>query len=146
MATAPALERAGLLAVTPVATFAGLRGATLVRLTPHDGVGARAIADWLTRAGVGALLVVHDHDRDYGVAVGAMCADAARDRGIAVRARPIWDHDEPWQDDVRGAGRCSTSASRGRARPGSGATCTRRTPACGCSARGSRGAVAGRPS
>jgi hypothetical protein len=33
---------------------------------PHDGVGARAIADWLAGAGVTELLVVHDHDPYYG--------------------------------------------------------------------------------
>jgi branched-chain amino acid transport system substrate-binding protein len=100
MESAPILGGGGLLAVAPVATFADLRGATLVRLMPHDGVGARAIADWLVEAGVRELLIVHDHDADYGVAVGAMCDAAARERGLDVRTRPIWDHDEPWKDDV----------------------------------------------
>lgn len=89
--SAPILGAAGLLAVAPVATFAALNSPTLVRLMPHDGVGARAIAEWLEGAGVGKLLVVHDHDRDYGVSVGAMCAEAARDRGLAVRVEPVWD-------------------------------------------------------
>lgn len=67
---------------------------------PHDRVGARAIAGWLADVGVGELLVVHDHDDWYGVPVGGMCADAGRERGIAVRARPVWNHGEPWADDV----------------------------------------------
>jgi ABC-type branched-subunit amino acid transport system substrate-binding protein len=91
---APFLGAAGLLQVAPVATYAGLGGDTLVRLTPHDGVGARAIAAWLVEAGVDDVLVVHDHDDGYGEPVGAMCADAARERGLAVRIRPVWDHDE----------------------------------------------------
>src|SRR5215212_9166788 len=41
--SAPILGAAGLLAVAPAATFVGLSGPTLVRLIPHDGVGARAI-------------------------------------------------------------------------------------------------------
>ena len=32
------------------------------------------------------LVVVHDHDPDYGFAVGAMCVGAARDRGLTVRS------------------------------------------------------------
>jgi Periplasmic binding protein len=102
--TAPVLGEAGLLAVAPVATFAELRGSTLVRLMPNDRVGARAIADWLAGVGTAELLIVHDHDADYGVAVGAMCDAAARERGLNVRTRPIWNHDEPWEEDVGGAG------------------------------------------
>jgi branched-chain amino acid transport system substrate-binding protein len=98
--SAPILGEAGLLQVAPVATFIRLGGPTLVRLLPHDGVGALAIADWLVGAGVEELLVVHDHDRDYGVSVGAMCAEAARVRGLVVRSRPIWNAEEPWADDV----------------------------------------------
>lgn len=101
--TATILGRAGLLQVAPVATYAGLGGPTLVRLTPHDGVGARAIAEWAATVGVRELLVVHDHDGGYGVPVGAMCADAARERGLAVRSRPVWDHDEQPADDLGGA-------------------------------------------
>lgn len=101
--TAPLLSEAGLLQVTPVATFADLRGPTLVRLMPHDGVGARAIADWLVDVGARELLIVHDHDADYGVAVGAMCADAARARRLNVRSRAIWDAGEAWRDDVADA-------------------------------------------
>ena len=101
--TAPILAAAGLLQVAPVATYAALQSDTLVRLTPHDGVGARAIAAWLHGQGVTRLLVVHDHDRDYGIAVGEMCTAAARDRGIDVRSRPVWDHDEPMADDLEGA-------------------------------------------
>jgi branched-chain amino acid transport system substrate-binding protein len=98
-ATSPVLGAAGLLQVAPVATFVELGGPTLVRLSPHDGVGARAIAGWLDEAGVHDLLVVHDHDDGYGIPVGAMCANAARERGLAVRSRPIWDHDEPMELD-----------------------------------------------
>jgi branched-chain amino acid transport system substrate-binding protein len=101
--TAPILGAAGLLQVAPVATDAGLEGDTLVRLTPHDGVGARAIADWLAQTGVGELLVVHDYGDGYGAPVGAMCAEAARDRGLAVRIRPVWDHDERPVDDLGAA-------------------------------------------
>jgi ABC-type branched-subunit amino acid transport system substrate-binding protein len=86
-----------------VATFAGLGGPTLVRIMPHDGAGARAIADWLSDAGVGELLVVHDHDEDYGVPVGGMCAEAARERGLTVRARPVWDQEERATDDLGAA-------------------------------------------
>jgi ABC-type branched-subunit amino acid transport system substrate-binding protein len=92
--TAPILGDAGLLQVAPVATYAGLHGATLVRLTPHDGVGARAIAAWLDDNGVDDVLVAHDYGDEYGEPVGAMCAQAARDRGLAVRIRRVWDHDE----------------------------------------------------
>jgi branched-chain amino acid transport system substrate-binding protein len=101
--TAPILGEAGLLQVAPVATYARLEGPTLVRLMPHDGVGARAIADWLAENGVARLLVVHDHDEDYGVSVGAMCAAAARERGLEVRSRPVWNHDEPPEADLDGA-------------------------------------------
>jgi branched-chain amino acid transport system substrate-binding protein len=93
-AAAPILGEAGLLQVAPVATYAELRGDTLVRITPHDGVGAHAIADWLAAADVQRLLVVHDYGDEYGEPVGAMCAQAARERGLAVRMRPVWDHDE----------------------------------------------------
>jgi branched-chain amino acid transport system substrate-binding protein len=102
-ATAPILGGAGLLQVAPVATFIGLEGPTLVRLSPHDGVGAEAIADWLVNQGVGDLLVVHDHDHGYGVPVGAMCDAAAQARGLAVRTRPVWDWDEDWRADLDGA-------------------------------------------
>jgi branched-chain amino acid transport system substrate-binding protein len=102
--TAVLLGDAGLLAVAPVATFVGLSGPTLVRLSPHDGVGARAIADWLIEAGVGELLVVHDHDDGYGVPVGRMCAEAAGERGLTVRSRPVWDAGGHPAADLRGAG------------------------------------------
>ena len=98
--TAPILGEAGILQVAPVATFSALRGPTLVRLMPHDGVGARAIADWLAGVGARKLLIVHDHDADYGVAVGAMCDEAAKECGLIVRTRPVWDAEEPWADDV----------------------------------------------
>jgi hypothetical protein len=100
----PLLGEAGLLAVAPVATFAGLSGPTLVRLMPHDGIGARAIAAWLVEARVRELLVIHDHDEDYGVSVGAMCVEEARARGLVVRSRPVWNYDEPAADDLGEAG------------------------------------------
>jgi branched-chain amino acid transport system substrate-binding protein len=89
--SAPILGAAGLLAVAPVATYSELRGDTLVRLMPHDGIGAQAIAEWLVEHDVGELLVLHDHDEDYGVPVGQMCAEAARGRGLNVRLVPVWD-------------------------------------------------------
>jgi branched-chain amino acid transport system substrate-binding protein len=101
--TAPILGGAGLLQVAPVATYAGLEGPTLVRLTPHDGVGARAIAEWAAATGVRELLVVHDHDEDYGVPVGRMCLEAAGERGIGIRSRPVWDREEAPADDLGGA-------------------------------------------
>jgi branched-chain amino acid transport system substrate-binding protein len=103
METAPLLGEAGLLEVAPVATYIELSGPTLVRLMPHDGVGAEAIADWLVDVGVRDLLVVHDHDEQYGVPVGEMCVTAARERGLAVRSRPVWNHDEPMAADLDGA-------------------------------------------
>jgi ABC-type branched-subunit amino acid transport system substrate-binding protein len=102
--TAPILAHAGLLSVAPVATYIGLGGPTLVRLSPHDGVGARAIADWLERMGVDELLVVHDHDSFYGEPVGSMCEKAAHERGLRVRRRPVWNWDEPPGYDLEGAG------------------------------------------
>lgn len=104
LATQPILAEAGLLQVAPVATYAGLRGATLVRLTPDDGAGAVAIAEWLREHRVGSLLVVHDHGGDYAEPVAAMCSDAARSVRIDVRSRPVWNHDEEPQADVEGAG------------------------------------------
>jgi branched-chain amino acid transport system substrate-binding protein len=101
--TAPLLGAAGLLQVAPLATYAGLGGPTLVRLMPHDGVLARAIARWAAEAGVRTLLVVHDHDVEYGIAVGEMCVAAARERGLQVRSRPVWDPGEPLGPDVAGA-------------------------------------------
>ena len=52
------------------------------------------LAQWLWQARVRDLLVVHDHGDEYGEPVGALCAEAARERGLAVRIRPVWDHDE----------------------------------------------------
>ena len=102
--TAPVLGQAGLLQVAPVATFVGREGDTLVRLSPNDRVGAEAVAAWVADAGVGELLVVHDHDRGYGVPVGAMCVEAARARGLTVRSRPVWDHGDELREDLGGAG------------------------------------------
>jgi branched-chain amino acid transport system substrate-binding protein len=104
LASAPVLAAAGLLTVAPVATFIGLRGATLVRLSPHDGVCARTIAGWLQEAGVQEVLVVHDHDPGYGSPVGAMCFEAAQRLGLHSRIRPVWDHDEPIAGDLGDAG------------------------------------------
>jgi branched-chain amino acid transport system substrate-binding protein len=92
--TSRILGDAHLLQVAPVATWTGLGGPTLVRLSPHDGVGARAVAAWLAEREVTSLLVIHDHDDGYGVPVGRMCADAARERGLAVTAVPVWDRDD----------------------------------------------------
>jgi branched-chain amino acid transport system substrate-binding protein len=98
--SAAMLGPAGLLQVAPPATWAELGGPTLVRLMPHDGILARGIADWLAEAGVSELLVVHDYGDQYGEPVGAMCVDAVRERGLAVRSRRVWDHDERPADDV----------------------------------------------
>jgi branched-chain amino acid transport system substrate-binding protein len=98
--TAPILGEAGLLQVAPVATYVGLGGPTLVRLSPDDGDCARAIASWLHAHDVRRLLLVHDHDDGYGRPVGAMCAAAARERGLDVRERPVWDRDERAADDL----------------------------------------------
>jgi branched-chain amino acid transport system substrate-binding protein len=100
LATAPVLSAAGLLQVAPVTTFTGLRGSTLVRLMPDDRMLAGAIADWLLEVGVRRLLIVHDHHEGYGVPVGRMCTAAAGERGIDVRSRPVWDHDESMAADV----------------------------------------------
>ena len=104
LSTAPLLGDAGLLTVAPVATFVGLSGPTLVRLSPDDRMGAEAIADWLVGAGVGELLVVHDHDDGYGVPVGRMCAEAAGERGLEVRVRPVWNSDGHPAGDLGAAG------------------------------------------
>ena len=100
--TAPLLEEAGLLQVAPVATLVGLRGPTLVRLMPHDGMGAAAAARWLREHRVRSLLVVHDHDREYGVPVGRLCAEAAEAEGLSVSLRPVRDA-EPSPGDLAGA-------------------------------------------
>jgi len=97
--TAPILGDAGLLQITPVATYVGLGGPTLVRLMPNDAAGARAIAAWLDEMRVRSLLVVHDHDEGYGMPVGAMCVEAAAARGLAVRSGPVWD-DPPERADI----------------------------------------------
>jgi len=97
------LGAAGLLQVAPLATWVELGGPTLIRLVPDDRVGASAIADWLVEARVSELLVVHDHDDGYGIPVGGMCVEAARSRGLAVRSRPVWNHDERAADDLGAA-------------------------------------------
>jgi hypothetical protein len=102
-ATQQILAAAGLLQVAPVATWVELGGPTLICPMPDDRVGAGAIGDWLVEAGVSDLLVVHDHGPEYGVPVGAMCVEAARERGLSVRSRPVWDHDEEPADDLGSA-------------------------------------------
>src|SRR4051794_9774310 len=102
--TAPLLGDAGLLAVAPVATFVGLGGPTLVRLSPDDRMGAAAIADWLVEAGAGGGVIVHDHDEGYGVPVARMCLEAGKERGLAARARPVWDCAGEAADDLGDAG------------------------------------------
>ncbi len=103
MQTAPILAEAGLLGVTPSATYSGLGGPTLVRLMPDDGALARGIADWAARAGIARALVVHDHDDGYGVPVGGMCARALHAAGVDVRALPMWDDAGAIAGDVAGA-------------------------------------------
>ena len=97
--TAPILGGSGAAQVAPVATYAGLRGDTLVRLTPHDGVGARAIAAWLAERGVDDVLVVHDY-ATVRRAGGRHVRAGGRERGLAVRIRPVWDHDEDQVADL----------------------------------------------
>jgi len=101
-AVAPLLGEAELLQIAPVATFVGLGGRTLVRLMPSDSAGATAIASWLRATGVRSMLVVHDHDSDYGEPVGAMCAEAAGEEGLEVEKRPVWD-DPPAREDLGSA-------------------------------------------
>jgi hypothetical protein len=127
------LGAAGLLQVAPVATWAELGGPTLIRLMPHDGVGARAIADWMVGGDIARLLVVHDHDPYYGMPVGGMCVEAALARAIAVRSRPIWNHDEEWESEIAGAQAVLYVGVAARGRCDSGMTSTRRTRSCGCS-------------
>lgn len=102
--SASVLAEAGLLGVTPSATYSGLGGPTLVRLMPDDRALARGIAAWVAGAGVRSVLVVHDHDEGYGVPVGAMCVRALQAAGVDVRSRPVWDHGEAMAGDVAGAG------------------------------------------
>ena len=61
--------------------------------------GLLQIAPAATFVGV---LVIHDHDEGYGKPVGAMCADAARARGLAVRHQPVWD-DPPERAELANA-------------------------------------------
>ena len=102
-ASAPVLGAAGLLAVAPAATWAELRGTTLVRLMPDDRAIAQRLAEWLAAQGVADLLVVHDHDDGYGVPVGEMCAAAALALGLAVRRRPVWGAEETMNLGTHGA-------------------------------------------
>jgi branched-chain amino acid transport system substrate-binding protein len=101
--SAPILGAAGLLQVAPVATWTGLGEPTLVRLSPHDGVFARFVADWLAQRAVASVLIVHDHDEGYGVPVARMCEGTTRARGLAVTARPVWDSDDEVEVGEAGA-------------------------------------------
>lgn len=100
--SAPIFADAGLLAVAPVATWVELGGPTLVRLMPHDGALAQGIATWLHDTGIRDVLVVHDYGDEYGEPVGRMCVEAAEERGLAVRIRRVWDHDEAPSADLHG--------------------------------------------
>lgn len=99
LVTAPVLGAAGLLQVAPVATFVGLSGDTLVRLWPHDGIGAAAVADWLAAERLSPVLVIHDYGDEYGEPIGAMIADEAARRELSVRLEPVWD-EEPTREDI----------------------------------------------
>jgi branched-chain amino acid transport system substrate-binding protein len=103
MRTAPVLADAGLLGITPSATYSGLGGPTLVRLMPDDRALARGIAGWAVGAGIRRALVVHDCDDGYGVPVGRMCAEALEAAGVGVTARPVWDGEEATAGDIAGA-------------------------------------------
>lgn len=100
LAAAPVLGEAGLLQVAPVATFVELSGPTLVRLMPNDGAGAAAVSRWLAAEQVSSVLIVHDHDEEYGVPVGIMCAQAAEQCGLSTRIRPVWNEEEPSPGDL----------------------------------------------
>jgi hypothetical protein len=63
------------------------------------------------------LLVVHDHGEQYGVPVGAMCARAACERGLTVRSRPVWNHDERAAADLGEAQAVLYVGVAGSARP-----------------------------
>jgi ABC-type branched-subunit amino acid transport system substrate-binding protein len=115
--TQPVAAAARLLQIAPVATWTGLGGPTLVRLVPHDRAIAASVARRLVRDGVRELLVVHDHDDDYGVPVGAWCTEAAAAAGITARRRPVWDHDSEIAADLGAADAILYAGV-----PGSGAT------------------------
>jgi ABC-type branched-subunit amino acid transport system substrate-binding protein len=102
METAPILAAAGLLGVTPSATYSGLGGPTLVRLMPDDRALSRGIAGWVAQRGIRRTLVIHDHDDGYGVPVGAMCTQALQAAGVDVGSRPVWDHPDAMAADVAG--------------------------------------------
>ena len=59
-----------------------------------------AVLAALRASSVDDVLVVHDYGDEYGEPVGAMCAQAARERGLAVRIRPVWDQDEDPMADL----------------------------------------------
>ena len=101
--TAPILERAGILQVAPIASLEQLRSETLIRLVPGGHVGGATIGDWLLEVGAGDLLLVHDYGDDYAEPLAADIAAGARERGVEVRMRRVWDWDERAEDDLPGA-------------------------------------------
>jgi hypothetical protein len=101
--TQSVLADADLLQLAPLATQHTLGGATLLRLCADDAEIAHDIAGWLVERGARRLVVAHDHDEDYGVPVGELCADGAAARGLDVRLRPVWDVHEPVDYDIEGA-------------------------------------------
>ncbi len=103
VATAPILERAGILQVAPIASHERLQSDTLIRLVPGGQVGGATIGDWLLEVGAGKLLVVHDYGDDYAEPLATDIAAGARERGVEVRVRPVWDWDERSEDDLPGA-------------------------------------------
>lgn len=101
--TAPILERAGILQVAPIASLEKLRSDTLIRLVAGGRVGGATIGDWLLDVDAGELLVVHDYGDDHAEPLAADIAAGARERGVRVRVRRVWDCDERPEDDLSGA-------------------------------------------
>ena len=70
---------------------------------PGGHVGGATIGDWLLEVGAGELLLVHDYGDDYAEPLAADIAAGARERGVEVRVRRVWDWDERAEDDLPGA-------------------------------------------
>lgn len=102
MATAPILQRAGILQVAPIASLERLRSDTLIRLVAGGHAGGATIGDWLQEVNAQHLLVVHDYGDDYAEPLAADMAAGARERGVNVRVRPVWDWNEQSEADVLG--------------------------------------------